>query len=72
MIFSPLLPIPKRLSKPDLEHYRVKIETLLNDLTLKAEHWATSGETIAGESAVCMGPKCSLAYHACNRQVEIR
>lgn len=68
MITSKMLHVPKRLTKPDLEHYRLKFETLLNDLTLIAEHWAQSGSSILGESTVCMGPKSSLMYYGYSRK----
>ncbi len=63
IISSPFLTVPGKLNKPDLEYFRRKLETLLNDLTLAAEDWATSGEPVLGESTVSMGPKCSLMYH---------
>ncbi len=63
IISSPYLNVPSRLNKADLEHFRQKFETLLNDLTIEAENWATSGEPVLGESTVCMGPKSSLMYH---------
>ena len=60
---SPMFSIPKRLSRFDLEHYRKKMETLLIQLADEAEAWAVSGEPMAGESIVCMGPKSSLMYY---------
>ncbi|MDR3182781.1 MAG: DUF374 domain-containing protein, partial [Planctomycetaceae bacterium] len=71
IISSPFIPIPQRLSKPDLEHYRQYCETLLTDLTDRAERWAASGNHIAGESAVCMGPKSSLMYYGYSKCAEI-
>jgi len=68
LITSPMLTIPKRLSRFDLEHYRQKIETLLTQLTGEAEAWAVSGEPLAGESIVCMGPKSSLMYYGYSKK----
>ena len=68
IISSPPLPIPKRLSREDLEHYRQKLETLLTQLTDAAESWAVSGEPLAGESIICMGPKSSLMYYGYSKK----
>jgi len=68
IISSPMLPIPKRLSRDDLEHYRQKLETLMTQLTDEAEAWAISGEPLAGESIVCMGPKSSLMYYGYSKK----
>ena len=65
IIASPMLSIPKRLAKDDLEHYRQKFEILLTQLTDEAEDWAASGAPVAGESIVCKGPKSSLMYYGC-------
>ena len=70
-ISSPMLPIPSRLSRFDLEHYRQKIETLLTQLTEEAEAWAASGEPMAGESIVCMGPKSSLMYYGYSKKAVV-
>ena len=71
IISSPMLPIPERLSRLDLEHYRQKLETLLTRLTDEAEAWAVSGEPLAGESIVCMGPKSSLMYYGYSKPAEM-
>jgi len=68
IISSPMLSIPPRLSRSDLEHYQQKLETLLTQLTDEAEGWAVSGEPLAGESIVCMGPKSSLMYYGYSRK----
>jgi lysophospholipid acyltransferase (LPLAT)-like uncharacterized protein len=68
IISSPMLSIPKRLSRFDMEHYRSKLETLLTQLTDEAENWAVSGEPLAGESIVCMGPKSSLMYYGSSQK----
>lgn len=41
--------IPPNLDRDGLEHFRVKIETLLNALTLEAEAWAASGAAKFGQ-----------------------
>jgi len=71
IISSPMLPIPDRLSRNDLEHYRQKLEILLTQLTDEAEAWAVSGEPLAGESIVCMGPKSSLVYHGYSKKAMV-
>jgi lysophospholipid acyltransferase (LPLAT)-like uncharacterized protein len=71
IIASPMLSIPKRLAKEDLEHYRQKFETLLTQLTDEAEAWAISGEPLAGESTVCIGPKSSLMYYGYSKKAEL-
>jgi len=71
IIASPKLTIPKRLSRDDLEHYRQKFETMLTQLTDAAEAWAVSGEPIAGESIVCMGPKSSLMYYGYSKKAVV-
>lgn len=70
IITSPFIRVPKRLNKLDLEHFRLKFETLLTELTELAEKWACSGKPVSGESTVCMGPKCSLSYYGFSRSVE--
>lgn len=52
--------VPAQLDRDGLEHYRVKIENLLNYLTEEAENWATSGERIEGQSGILAGPKRSI------------
>ena len=71
IISSPTIHVPEKLSRDGLEHYRHKIETLLSRLTDEAEHWAVSGEPLAGESIVCMGPKSSLTYYGHSQQAYI-
>jgi lysophospholipid acyltransferase (LPLAT)-like uncharacterized protein len=68
IISSPMIPIPQHLSRSDLEHYRQKLETLLTQLTDEAEAWAVSGEPLAGESIVCMGPKSSFMYYGYSKK----
>jgi len=68
IISSPMFSIPQRLTRDSLEHYRQKMETLLTQLTDEAEDWAVSGEPLAGESIVCMGPKSSLMYYGYSKK----
>jgi hypothetical protein len=71
IISSPMFSIPKRLSRADLDHYQQKMETLLTQLTEEAEAWAVSGEPLAGESIVCMGPKSSLMYYGYSKKAKL-
>ena len=71
IISSPMIEIPKRLSRFELEHYRQKLEMLLTQLTDEAEAWAVSGEPLAGESIVCMGPKSSLMYYGNSKKADL-
>ena len=71
IISSPMLSVPERLTRDALEHYRLKLETLLTQLTDEAEAWAVSGEPIAGESIVCMGPKSSLMYYGYSKPADL-
>jgi lysophospholipid acyltransferase (LPLAT)-like uncharacterized protein len=71
IISSPMISIPHRLSRFDREHYQQKLETLLTQLTDEAEAWAVSGEPLAGESIVCMGPKSSLMYYGYSKKAVI-
>ncbi|MCL2744357.1 MAG: lysophospholipid acyltransferase family protein [Planctomycetaceae bacterium] len=70
MILSPMFNIPPQLKKDDLEHYRLKMETTLTQLTDFAEEWAVSGATLKGESVICPGPKCSLMYYGADKKAE--
>ena len=44
--------IPPDLDRDGLEHFRVKIENLLNALTLEAETWAASGTAKLGQRPI--------------------
>lgn len=48
-VVSPDLHVPPDLDREGLEHYRGKIETLLNRLTSEAEAWAASATRKLGE-----------------------
>ena len=68
IISSPMISIPQRLTRFDMQHFRQKLETLLTQLTDEAEAWAVSGGPLAGESIVCMGPKSSLMYYGYSKR----
>lgn len=44
LIASPPLQMPEHLDRQGIEHYRQRVESLLNRLTDHAEHWAASGD----------------------------
>ncbi|MDR2171911.1 MAG: lysophospholipid acyltransferase family protein [Planctomycetaceae bacterium] len=71
VITSPPLMVPANLNKIELEYYRCKFEKMLTKLTDEAEAWATSNDTIAGESFVNVGPKCSITYYGVAKQAII-
>jgi lysophospholipid acyltransferase (LPLAT)-like uncharacterized protein len=48
-VVSPALHIPPDLDREGVEHYRVEVERLLNQLTAEAERWAESGARRIGE-----------------------
>jgi len=49
MIFSDHVHVPPELDRDGLEHYRQKVEELLDRLTLEAEAWAASGTRKVGQ-----------------------
>ncbi|MDR1922726.1 MAG: lysophospholipid acyltransferase family protein [Planctomycetaceae bacterium] len=71
VITSPLMWVPDKLSRDDLEYYRAKFEKLLTQLTDEAEEWANENDSIAGESFVNTGPKNSITYYGVAKQAEI-
>jgi hypothetical protein len=56
-IVGPEVHIPAHLDRDQLEVYRESVEGLMNDLTLEAEEWATSGTRRAGEIAIRPEPR---------------
>jgi hypothetical protein len=48
-ILSPELQVPPDLDRDGLEHFRTKVEQLLNHLCDDAEHWAESGSRRLGQ-----------------------
>jgi hypothetical protein len=53
---SPELHIPPNLDREGIEHYRQKVERLLNRLTLEAETWAESGTRRQGQQPLVRAP----------------
>jgi lysophospholipid acyltransferase (LPLAT)-like uncharacterized protein len=51
-IFGPRIQLPRKLNRDGLEDYRLRIESLLNDLTQQAEAWAESGQRLAGQTTL--------------------
>ena len=52
-ILSPELQVPPDLDRDGLEHFRLKIEQVLNRLCDEAEHWADSGHRKPGQLTPC-------------------
>jgi lysophospholipid acyltransferase (LPLAT)-like uncharacterized protein len=48
-VVSPAVVIPPDLDRDGVEHYRLKVERLLNRLTAEAEAWAEAGTSKVGE-----------------------
>lgn len=55
-ISSPDIHVPPNLDRQGLEHFRAKIETLLNRLTTDAESWAAAGTRKLGQKNVYPRP----------------
>ncbi len=51
-VLGPAITIPPQLDRAGLEHYRLRLETLLNRLTLEAEAWAQSTTGKLGQQAL--------------------
>jgi hypothetical protein len=51
-VVSPEITVPRNLDREGLEHYRQKMEDLLNRLTTEAEIWAESGTRRIGQRHV--------------------
>lgn len=56
--------VPPNIDKEGIEHFRKKIENILNVLSDEAEAWATSGKSYENESSVLPGPCFSCLYHS--------
>ena len=48
-VLGPAITIPPQLDRTGLEHYRLRVERLLNRLTLEAEAWAQSTTSKIGQ-----------------------
>ncbi len=55
-VISPAITIPPDLDRDGLEHYRLRIETLLTRLTDEAEAWAVAGTPKIGQVTVSPQP----------------
>lgn len=51
-VVGPQFCVPPNLDREGLEHYRQRVEDLLNRLTLEAESWAEAGTRKIGEQSV--------------------
>ena len=51
-VISPEIHIPPELNRESIEHYRQRVETLMNRLSDEAETWATSGVRKVGQVAM--------------------
>jgi len=67
LITSPQVFIPPDLDRDGIEDYRVRVETLLTDLTTTAEDWAQSGRSIEGERICRPVPMPIEVRHALER-----
>ncbi|NLS91126.1 MAG: lysophospholipid acyltransferase family protein [Planctomycetaceae bacterium] len=56
VVVSPEISVPADLQREGQEHYRLRIESLLNRLTCEAEAWASSGQHMPGQYSLLPGP----------------
>ncbi|MEQ8787557.1 MAG: lysophospholipid acyltransferase family protein [Pirellulaceae bacterium] len=56
IVWGPRMPIPRRLDRSGLEHYRQQVEGVLNCITTEAEDWAESGTRRHGQRSVIRRP----------------
>jgi hypothetical protein len=56
VVVSPEIQVPADLDRGGQEHFRMRIESLLNRLTAEAEAWATSGQRKSGQYSLTPGP----------------
>jgi len=56
VVVSPEIRVPAELDRAGQEHFRKRIETLLNRLTGEAEAWASSGQRMQGQYGLVPGP----------------
>ena len=55
-VLGPKITIPEKLKRKELESYRLRVESLLNNLTNEAEAWATCGTRRMGEIPTHQSP----------------
>jgi len=55
-VLSPEIHVPPKLSRVGREHYRQRVERLMNRLTADAEAWAESGTRKTGQRGIRRGP----------------
>lgn len=48
--------VPKKISREEVESFRLAVESSLESATVQAEKWAESGESIDGESPFFAAP----------------
>ncbi len=56
VVVSPEVWVPAEVDRDGQEHFRVRVEELLNRLTGEAEEWASSGRRKAGQYCLVPGP----------------
>jgi len=61
-VVSPAMVIPPNLDRDGVEHYRLKVESMLNRLTLEAEAWAEAGTAKVDEAVVGRDPAWSKLH----------
>jgi lysophospholipid acyltransferase (LPLAT)-like uncharacterized protein len=70
-VMSPMIQIPPDLDRDGIEHYRQRMETLLNRLTAESEAWAAAstskiGEIVGGRQPAPLQPR--KLSRLCNKQ----
>ncbi|MGA2618959.1 MAG: lysophospholipid acyltransferase family protein [Thermoguttaceae bacterium] len=63
-IMTAEIPVPSDLDRAGIEHFRLKVEQLLNHLTEQAEAWAESGRRTAGQFRVVPQPAPRPLYRS--------
>jgi hypothetical protein len=61
-VVSPAMVIPADLDRAGVEHYRLRVEHLLNRLTCEAEAWAEAGTPKANELPALRAPAWSRLH----------
>ncbi len=68
-VVSPAMVIPPNLDRDGVEHYRLKVERVLNRLTLEAAAWAEAGTPKIGEVVERPQPAWSKLHRDAHRAV---